>query len=114
MHKLHSPDPLFLCIHRLSLPQRQPSASNPIDRPQAGREKNRQRKRNAQESDEQHAADHTPEERKPERSNLPAEVRLEIAASRLSSLYVVDDDGNDRRHAKYEGTDNGRGGGYAD
>src|SRR5262245_20150313 len=105
---------LFLFIHRLSIPQRQPPASDPIDGPHAGREKNRQRKRNAHDSNEQHAADHTPEERKPERPDLPAKVRLEVAASRFSSLYIVDDDGNDRRHAKDEGTDNSRGGCYTD
>src|SRR5262247_2966641 len=104
----------FLLIHRLSIPQRQPPASDPIDSPQAGREKNRQRKRNAHDSNEQHAADHTPEERKPERPDLPAKVRLEVAASRFSSLYIVDDDGNERRHAKDEGTDNSRGSCYAD
>src|SRR5262249_34764762 len=104
----------FLCVHRLSTPQRQPSASDPIDGPQAGRKENRQRKRNAHESDEQHAADDAPEKRKPECSDLPAKVRLEVAPSRLASLYVVDDDGNDRRHAKHEGTDNSRGGCHAD
>src|SRR5215475_15581770 len=104
----------FLLIHRLSIPQRQPSASDPVNGPHAGREKNRQRKRNAYQGNEQHAADHTPEERKPERPDLPAKVRLEVAASRFSSLYIVDDDGNDRRYAKHEGTDNSRGGCYAD
>src|SRR5215475_8468841 len=109
-----SPPRFVLCIHRLSIPQCQPSPSDPIDGPQSGCEENRQRKRNAHNSNEQHAADHTPEERKPERSDLPAKVRLEVCASRLSSLYVVDDDGNDRRYAKHESTDNSRGGCYAD
>src|SRR5262249_30774461 len=57
---------------------------------------------------------HTPEERKPERPDLPTKVRLEVAPSRLTSLYIIDDDGNDRRHAKHEGTDNSRGGRDAD
>src|SRR5262245_14575596 len=109
-----SPPRLVLCIHRLSIPQCQPSASDPIDGPQAGCEENRQRKRNAQNRDDQHATDHTPEERKPERADLPAKVRLEVAATRFASLYVVDDDGNDRRYAKHEGTDNSRSGCYAD
>src|ERR1700756_4956983 len=59
-------------------------------------------------------ADHTPEERKPERPDLPAKVRREVGPSGLSPLYIVDDDGNDRRHTKNEGTDNGHGGRYAD
>jgi hypothetical protein len=107
-------DPVFLFIHRLSISQRQPPASDPVDGPHAGREENSNRKGNAHESDEKHAADHTPEEGKPERPDLPAKVRLEVGAPGLSSLYIVDDDGNDRGHAKDEGTDDGRGGRYAD
>src|SRR5262249_39013001 len=51
----------FLLIHGLSIPQRNPAASDPENGPHAGREKNRQRKRNAYQGNEQHAADHTPE-----------------------------------------------------
>ena len=67
-------DSVLLLIHRLSISQRQPPASDPVDGPHAGREENPNRKRNAHESDEKHAADHTPEEGKPERPDLPAKV----------------------------------------
>jgi hypothetical protein len=52
--------------------------------------------------------------RKPKGPDLPAKVRLEEGASRLTPLYVVDNYSNDRWHAKDERTDNGRGGRHAD
>ena len=61
-------------IHRSSIPQCQPAAGDPVDDPQAGRDENHYRERNAYESHEQKPADQTPEEAKPKRSNLPAKV----------------------------------------
>ena len=101
-------------IHRLSIAQREPAANDPVDGPHTGREENRYRKRDTDEGNKQHRADHAPEEGKPKRPDLPAKVRLEEGPSCLSPLYVVDDHSNDRRHAKNKGADNGCGGRYAD
>src|SRR3972149_5076552 len=66
--------PSAVGIHRSSIPQRQPAASDPVDDPQAGHDENRDRKRNTYESHKQKPADQTPEEAKPKRPNLPAKV----------------------------------------
>ena len=57
-----SDPPLTIFIHRLSISQRQPTASDPIDSPGAGREQNYKRKRNAYDSNEQECGDHAPEQ----------------------------------------------------
>src|SRR5215469_14248446 len=80
-----------LSVHRPAIAQRQPASHDPVDRPDAGGEEDGQRDGYAHQRDEQRAADHAPEQREPERADLPAEVRLEERAARLRSLHVVDD-----------------------
>ena len=54
-------------------------------------------------------AEHDPQQAKPERADLPAEMRLEPGAARLAALHVIEDDGDDRRPAGEERADDGCG-----
>jgi len=52
---------------------------------------------------EQYYSDCHPEQRIPERTYLPAEMEVKIFTVRITSLYVVDDNNNNRRPASKEG-----------
>lgn len=73
-------------VHRPSISEGEPAARYSIDDPHAGRKKNRQSERNPDQGNDQHHADHTPQDRKPKSPNLPAEMRFEISTARLFSF----------------------------
>src|SRR6266851_6664778 len=65
-----------LLRHRLLLGKRHPAARDAVEHPQPGQHPDHQRGRNAEQRDERHPAPQQPQERVPERADLPAEMRI--------------------------------------
>src|SRR5436309_15537842 len=90
-----------LNVHWPALVTRKPSTHNPIDEPDgedAERHPCHQNADTKSEDDEQDTETH-PEQPEPERSDLPAEMRLEPRPARFAPLQIIQDDRDDRRPA---------------
>src|SRR5262245_58345646 len=104
-----------LLVHRPAVDQPEPAARDPIDEPQphdAERHPGYEQAHAQRGHHEEHAERH-PQLPVPERADLPPEVRFEPRPARLAPLHVVEDDGDDRRPAGEERTDEGGGGDHS-
>ena len=81
--------------HGSSLIQSDPSAQDPVNHPQACAYCKNVRKHDTNNSREESGCNDQPQERVPERANLPAKMGIKVSAAHIVSLDVIEDDGDD-------------------
>jgi hypothetical protein len=81
--------------HGLTVTERHPAADDAVCHPDSCAHYQNIPKRNTDYSCEKHGCDYQPKQRVPERSYLPAEMRIEVGAAYLITFYVVNDYSDD-------------------
>lgn len=81
--------------HGSSLIQSDPSAQDPVNHPQARAYCKNIRKHDTDNSGEESGCNDQPQERVPERANLPAKMGIKVSIAHIVSLDVIEDDGDD-------------------
>jgi hypothetical protein len=97
----------LLHVHWASIVKSDPAADDAIHEPESDQTdwEPHEEEADSQGRDDEGPAEGDPEQSKPERSDLPAKVRVKPGVASLAPLDIVQNDGDDRRPAGEECAD---------